>query len=674
MQFRGLELDKFQVDAVDALEAGRSVVVSAATGTGKTIIADYVIDKALKDGKRVFYTAPIKALSNQKFSQFKKIYGEDNVGILTGDISFNHEAPLVIMTTEIYRNMLLSKDPITKELAAVVFDEIHYLGDVDRGTVWEECIIFSPKHVRFVCLSATIPNARQFANWIESVQGHKVDVVTEKKRAVPLEHIFFDAWFGLSSLADMKGRKSKKQYPKYEELFSKKMHQRKSKYTQTHANPFSKHQQSESSHSHNKKEHLTHINLIQALQKTNRLSCIYFCFSRANTEKKSKELAQRMSFLTAEKKQEIDQLIVQKMQTTDPAVARLDTTKDLIFCLRRGIAFHHAGLLPILKELVEQSFELGFLSVLYATETFAVGINLPARTVCFDSLEKYDGSTFRYLRSTEYFQLAGRAGRRGLDKLGYSVSMVEPEFDDLDKIAHIITGETEPLISQYQLSYNTILNMIIHHTKEEREEILHASFYTYQQAGSHKERILAMYKKKIEKLQNMEYLEIIDNQDVLTPRGEFARHIYSNEIVLTELFTTEFAKEFSPLQIILLCAALEYEEKRGVSFKKGSHQATKELLDIFREDREIFTWFKECDADKLEPMLHTWITGGSFEQLTNLTTMPEGDIVRFMRRIIDVLQQLVHAVVITMPDNEELREKLLACIAAVDRGIVQVQL
>ncbi|MBI4451108.1 DEAD/DEAH box helicase, partial [Candidatus Woesearchaeota archaeon] len=198
MQFKSFTLDDFQVKAIESVERNNSVVVSAATGTGKTLIADYVIDKYLKEGKRVIYTAPIKALSNQKYRDFTHDYGRDAVGIITGDVQHNTGAPVLIMTTEIYRNMLLAKDPLIKETSYVVFDEIHFISDIERGTIWEESVIFSPEHIRFLCLSATIPNAEQFAAWISSIKHHPVDVVRYAHRAVPLKHWLFDVRRGLT--------------------------------------------------------------------------------------------------------------------------------------------------------------------------------------------------------------------------------------------------------------------------------------------------------------------------------------------------------------------------------------------------------------------------------------------------------------------------------------------
>lgn len=640
MEFRGLTLDRFQTEAIAHVDEHKSVVVSAATGTGKTLIADYVIDKALRDGKKVFYTAPIKALSNQKYSQFKRTYGEHSVGILTGDVVINAQAQLLIMTTEIYRNMLLVEDPITDDLQAVIFDEIHYLGDRERGTVWEEAIIFSPGHVRFLCLSATIPNARQFANWIESIKSHKVEVVTEKKRAVPLKHLFYDNRFGASSLDEIRERKRQRQYPSYKELYRSK---RRLPETQ-------------------QGRKLTHVELIEHLHSDHKLPCIYFCFSRALTEKKAEELAERHNFLSGEERGKVAEFIDRQLEELDPSIARLDTTRRLLRCLESGVSFHHAGLLPALKELTEQIFESNLLRVLYATETFAVGINLPAKTVCFDSLEKYDGFEFRYLRSSEYFQLAGRAGRRGMDKVGFVYSYVDPEFADLDAIAGITTHESEQLRSQYTLSYNTVLNLIATHTPEEREVILKSSFFTYQQRGK-PDRMLKRYDKMRKKLERLGYL----SGDDLAPKGEFARRIYQNELLITELFASKY--EWPPQQMLLLIAAMEYEPRRNVRWKKAKARETQAILEELSGERRLYRFVAESELPRIEQLVMRWAQGASFAEVLELTTLPEGDIVRFFRRLIDVLSQILHA-----SHDSLVRERVEFAIAAVDRDIVRVRL
>lgn len=633
MQFRNLELDGFQEEAIGYIEKGYSVIVSAATGTGKTLIADYVIDKYIKQGKRVFYTAPIKALSNQKFSEFKRLYGIENVGILTGDVSYNPSAPIVIMTTEIYRNMLLTKDPMLETLVYVIFDEIHYLGDYERGTVWEEAIIFSSNKVRFLCLSATIPNAKQFANWMEQIKKHDVKVVTEKKRAVPLNHLFYDNISGICTLDELKERIEQDRYPKYNDFFGRKTKLRKA----------------------------THLELVDQLEKRAMLPCIYFCFSRSSTEKKAEELSRKMD-LSVDSTLAIT-ITREKLRSLDEDLKGLKTTRVLRECIAKGIAFHHAGLMPVLKEIVEELFEKGLIKVLYATETFAVGINMPAKTVCFDSLEKYDGISFRFLNSKEYFQLAGRAGRRGIDEVGYAISYVDREFVDLKKVEYITTDDKEQLKSQYKLSYNTILNLIKNHTEHERKIILESSFYNYQRSMRDLHIVMAKYENKLGRLEKLGYL----SKGVLTDKGLFASKIYSHEIVISEVFSTDISKRLDSFEIMLLCASLEYEAKRNIKFEKAEYVKTRRLLQ--KLPTKLQKYFAKTDMHKLEHLLNIWYNQGSFGDLLALTNIPEGDIIRFLRRIIDMLQQVMHASLDT-----DLVVKIEHIIQRIDRDIVKVNL
>ena len=248
MKYNNFVLDQFQEDAIHAIEQDHTVMVSAATGTGKTLIADYTIEKFIKEKKRVVYTSPIKALSNQKYKDFKRAFGDQNVGILTGDITINRDAPVLVMTTEIYRNMVIAKDPLLEHLRYVIFDEIHFISDIERGYVWEESIIFSPPHVKFLCLSATIPNAHDFMNWMKTIKGHKITVVEHKQRAVPLEHKLYDPSFGMGNVDSFT---ELKKYPSYEGVKKKSM-------------GFEK----------NKTAYLDLINEIK-----NQLPCIFFVFS-----------------------------------------------------------------------------------------------------------------------------------------------------------------------------------------------------------------------------------------------------------------------------------------------------------------------------------------------------------------------------------------------------------
>jgi len=647
LKFKDFVLDRFQIEAIHSIENNHSVVVSAATGTGKTLIADYVIDKYLKQGKKIVYTAPIKALSNQKFNDFRKDYGDESVGILTGDVTINHGAPLLIMTTEIYRNMLLSNDPFIDDVAYVVFDEIHFLGDVERGTVWEESIIFSKSHTRFLCLSATIPNARQFANWISHVKNHEVDVVTEKKRAVPLKHEFFDSEHGFAKLDQIEEWKQLDKYPKY---YSSLKHKKRAREERMNV----------------KKK--SHVDLVRDLESKNKLPCIYFCFSRLLTEQKSDSLKRFKNYLNAQESAEAGRIIREKISGADPSIRDLKTTKLLRECLSKGVGFHHAGLLSVLKELVEDLFGRGLVKVLFATETFAVGINMPARTVCFDSLEKFDGINFRYLNSKEYFQLAGRAGRRGIDKEGLAVSVIERRMADIPKIKIITSDDKEPLKSQFKVSFNTVLNLLRSHTPEEQELLLKKSFYAYQQLGTKgASRIVASFEKKKGRLLSKGFIYKQDGSFELSEKGLFASRIYNDDLVVTNIFCSGKTKELGERDILLLIGAISFEERKNTRFKSRYNKVTNNVFDLFRDDKDVMIYLKKKPVQKLEQFLMSWLDGFEFVDVMQFTNILEGDIVRFFRQIIDLLQQIQHATL-----DDELREKVIALKKKIDRDVISV--
>ena len=647
IKFKDFVLDRFQIEAIHSIENNHSVVVSAATGTGKTLIADYVIDKYLKRDKKIVYTAPIKALSNQKYNDFRRSYGDDNVGILTGDVTINHSAPLLVMTTEIYRNMLLSNDPFVDDVAYVVFDEIHFLGDVERGTVWEESIIFSRDHVRFLCLSATIPNARQFANWINHVKNHEVDVVLEKKRAVPLKHEFYDTENGFATLKEIGEWKELDRYPKYYGSMKQKKRAREERMAI-------------------KKR--SHVDLLRDLESKDKLPCIYFCFSRALTEQKSDSLKRFKNYLNSTESVDAGKIIRERLSKADPSIRDLKTTKLLRECLSRGIGFHHAGLLSALKELVEDLFSRGLVKVLFATETFAVGINMPAKTVVFDSLEKFDGINFRYLNSKEYFQLAGRAGRRGIDKEGLAVSVIERRMADVPKIKVITSDDKEPLKSQFRVSFNTVLNLLRSHSPEEQKLLLEKSFYSYQQVGkTGSSRIVASFEKKKGQLLRKGFIFRQDDSFELSEKGLFASRIYSNELVVTNIFCSDITRELGEREILLLAGVIAFEERRNTKFKSRYKKVTDKVFDLFRGERDVFMFLKESPVQKLEQFLMSWLDGAEFVEVMELTNILEGDIVRFFRQILDLLQQIQHATL-----DDELREKVIALKKKVDRDVVSV--
>ncbi len=613
MQYKNLVLDPFQEDSIFAIEQNKSVVVSAPTGSGKTLIADYIIGKSLKDGKKVIYTAPIKALSNQKYREFSQDYGEENVGLLTGDISKNSGAPIVIMTTEIYRNMAITRDASLAALSYVVFDEIHFINDIERGYVWEESIIFSQDHVRFLCLSATIPNAQQFADWISAIKNHEVIVVKHEERPVPLYKSWFDAEAGITTLEHIREIKDI---------------------------PQDKYIRGKTHHRNAKTKAPSHVDLVKEI--TDKLPGFFFVFSRQKCQDYAGELSQKNLFPY---NQEISTFIREKLSTAPVEINDLKSTKLLRQTLPQGIAFHHAGLLPIIKEIVEDLFAKGLIHVLYTTETFAVGINMPAKSVCFDSLRKFDGISFRYLNSKEYFQIAGRAGRRGIDKEGFAYVMIDRRDFNYSLLKSITDKDVLPINSQFRLSVNTVLNLIKRHNQEEIDVILCKSFYTYQKYGVRFDQVAKhLFAFKFEamkkKLIKMQYIQ----NDRLTDKGEFASHIYSDEILTSELFATSFYYHLDEYQILLLTAAICYEFREKTEFYQQF--PTKHLSDLRKTIKRHHDLEKERrfrHLEELTSLVHPCSDGKSVLEIMKNTNLLEGDLIRFFRQMLDRLGQIRNA-------------------------------
>ncbi len=435
MFYRGLQLDRFQEEAIRAIDHERSVIVAAPTGAGKTVVAEYAVDKCIQGDRRVIYTAPIKALSNQKYRDFFERYG-DRVGILTGDVVLNPYAQILLMTTEIFRNTIFDDIERLADVEYAIFDEIHYINDVERGTVWEESIIFAPQHIKFACLSATIPNLNQFGDWMRSVREIEIDVVQELERPVPLEHHLYLDGYGIGTFDDL--RRSQQIIAKFSHLRD----DEKVDEIVTNGTP-----------------NLIRTDLVDYIQKRNRLPCLYFCFSRKQCERSAETYAHSSgrSFLKAEQREQILDLFDSLCIRHDIQDNRKAT--ELRSLISKGVAYHHAGMLPTLKEVVEQLFTSGLVQLLFTTETFAVGINMPACTAVFESLEKFDGVGFRYLKAREYHQMAGRAGRRGIDPVGYVYARVDPRFADIEKVRKITSNQIESIGSQFNLSYSSILNL-----------------------------------------------------------------------------------------------------------------------------------------------------------------------------------------------------------------------
>ncbi|MBW3019235.1 DEAD/DEAH box helicase [Candidatus Woesearchaeota archaeon] len=632
MRYKNYTLDKFQEDAINAIEENKSVVVSAPTGSGKTLIAEYIIDKELKRNKNVVYTAPIKALSNQKFKDFCKEYGEDKIGLLTGDVVINPEAPIRIMTTEIYRNMVLVNDPSIQNISYVVFDEIHYIDDPERGYVWEESLIFSPENIRFLCLSATISNADELTEWIASIKKHEIICIIHNKRPVPLHHAFFDVDLGVTTLEEIRNLK---RIPDYDNVFMRR--KRKKDIVEI---PY-------------------HADLVKAL--IDKTPMLFFCFSRRTCEAYCKDLSQKNYF---KGKPEIDAIIREKLKKIPEDAKRLRSARILFRSLPKGIGFHHAGLLPVLKDLVEDLFSKGLINVLYTTETFAVGINMPAKTVCFDSLRKFDGTGFRMLSSKEYFQIAGRAGRRGIDKEGFVVSMIyRPRFD-YKKLKRLTTAEAEPIQSRFRLSYNTVLNLMQRHSEKERNIILSQNFHVFQQKIKDLSIIRQKFDKLVKKLRKHKYLD----GDRLTEKGVFASHIFVDELIFGEIFATDFFSDLSVYQTLLLLACLVYERRKGYEVKNYYRDKESKFLKLKIRKNPFLKSKKQFEnIDELTGIIKPAFEKQNFFEILKNTNFLEGDMLRFFDQILDRTGQVKTATQFT-----EVMDRMRDCDTVVKHVIEEV--
>uniref|UniRef100_A0A8C5N3B0 SKI2 homolog, superkiller viralicidic activity 2-like n=1 Tax=Gouania willdenowi TaxID=441366 RepID=A0A8C5N3B0_GOUWI len=446
------ELDTFQKQAVLRLEAHDSVFVAAHTSAGKTVVAEYAIALSQKHMTRTIYTSPIKALSNQKFRDFKNTFND--VGLLTGDVQLSPESSCLIMTTEILRSMLYNGSEVIRDLEWVIFDEVHYINDTERGVVWEEVLIMLPDHVSIILLSATVPNALEFSEWIGRIKKRHIYVISTMKRPVPLEHYLYTGNSTKTQkemflLMDAAGNFLTKGY--YAAVDAKKER------TSKHAQSFG----AKTSHQHTtaSQDRSVWQTLLNFLSQRQQTPVVAFTFSRNRCDDNARSL-DSMDLTSSVEKAEIHsffQKSLSRLRGGDRQLPQILLMRDL---LKRGIAVHHSGILPILKEVIEMLFSRGLVKVLFATETFAMGVNMPARTVVFDNIRKHDGTTFRNLLPGEYIQMAGRAGRRGLDPTGTVIILCKAGVHEMADLHVMMLGKPTVLQSQFRLTYTMILNLL----------------------------------------------------------------------------------------------------------------------------------------------------------------------------------------------------------------------
>lgn len=466
------KLDPFQDTAISCIDRDESVLVSAHTSAGKTVVAEYAIAQSIRDKQRVIYTSPIKALSNQKYRELKAEFGD--VGLMTGDVTINPDAGCLVMTTEILRSMLYRGSELMKEVAWVIFDEVHYMRDKIRGVVWEETIIMLPDNVHYVFLSATIPNAMEFAQWICKIHSQPCHIVYTDFRPTPLQHYLFPAHGdGIYLVVDEKGTFR-------EENFQKAMTSIADKEGDDPAGiPSRTGGKSWKGGLHDSKSDIYKIVKMIWIKKYNPV--IVFSFSKRDCESLALKMS-KLDFNTPEEKKMLTKIFDNAISILSDEDKDLPQIKNILPLLKRGIGIHHSGLLPILKEIIEILFQEGLIKVLFATETFSIGLNMPAKTVVFTSVRKWDGTEFRWVSGGEYIQMSGRAGRRGLDDRGIVIMMIDEKMEP--QVAKgMLKGHADRLDSAFHLGYNMILNLL-RVEGISPEYMMKQSFYQFQKTKS----------------------------------------------------------------------------------------------------------------------------------------------------------------------------------------------
>lgn len=672
--FRGKTLFPFQERAAEAIHAGKNVLVAAPTGAGKTLVADVAIGQALSEGRKVVYTSPIKALSNQKFRDFRADYGEERVGIMTGDVTIRAEAPLLIMTTEIFRNTVFEDPARLQDFDFVVFDEVHYLDDVERGTVWEESILYAPHHVRVVALSATVPNVEELAAWIAEVRGREVEVVVERERPVPLVHKAWVPGRGPRALDELKRMA-------VEGTLRRERRTRRGSAARGHGPP-------RGSDAYASLVERATGDLLAFLAQRDLLPALYFVFSRKDCEHLARTHGGN-DLLTPEARTRL-------LARFDDLAARYETadapsTRELRRLAARGVLWHHAGMLPIDKEIVERLFTTGDVRLLFATETFALGVNMPARTVCFHALKKFDGVRVVPLRTRDYGQMAGRAGRQGIDKVGHVFSIYDARAVDPRDLQRLQEGAMEPVRSRFNLAYSSILNLY-DHLGERVVDAWQRSFARFhgrwsragkggkpgakpEHAGHEGPKTLGgrAIEARLEVLRRFHHLDAKG----LTRKGRIAAKISGYEIACTEAYEGGFLSRCGAVEAAMLFSAICYEARPGDEADpsgrtlKGIAQPFFERMARFRAyEKEV--GIPDCVREPqflIAGLVEAWAEGEDFAVLESMGTLAPGDLVRIFRMTIQMLRQTHFAI----PRGDPVQETLSSAILLLDRDVVDAK-
>ncbi len=660
----GFGLDRFQLDAIEALDKRVNVLVSAPTGSGKTLVANYAIGRELERQQRTFYTTPLKALSNQKYHELCELYGSARVGLLTGDTSINRTAPIVVMTTEVLRNMLLTESDQLTTLGLVVLDEVHFLQDPFRGGVWEEVLILTPAAVRFVALSATIGNAAFLGEWLSEVRGPTA-IIVENTRPIQLHnHVAVmkrgEPYAEIIDLLD--GPRLSNDARRIDNLMKSSRRFR----------PGAKWQGSKSSAPPPPFRAPRRSELMQALERDDLLPVIVFIFSRAACDDAVHQLRRDgLLFTKPEERREIEAIAEARLVDFSSDDLQALEYADFVDALRRGIAMHHAGMVPAFREIVETCFERNLLAVVFATETLALGVNMPARSVALERFTKYSDAGRQFLTSAEYAQMTGRAGRRGLDDEGHAIVCFASDLS-LHDVGRVALAPPADLHSSFRPTYNFTANLINHFDYETALDVVQRSFAQFENDRRPAGHRRPLTDQMIARHHVLEELGYADGWR-LSSEGQLLRSIYHEcDLLIAESISAGVFEGLEPAPLAGLLSCFVYESKRSTravnaakqvsTKKKRVHQdrlgqerrasITERLREInviaatVREVEERYRvpHFKEPDGH-FATIIAAWARGATLGTVLDLAdaeigqTSP-GDFVRNAKQVADLCEQL----------------------------------
>ncbi len=658
-------LDDFQHEAFHALDSGHSVLVSAPTGSGKTLVAAYAVHRALAAHGKAFYTTPLKALSNQKYAELVASYGKEHVGLLTGDTTLRPRAPVVVMTTEVLRNMLLAGSDLLEGLHTVVLDEVHFIQDPYRGGVWEEVLVLCPAEVRFVCLSATVNNADELGGWLRTVRGHTA-VIVERQRPIVLRHHFAvhrreDNETLLCPLLLDNGKPGGEGL-RIDQAVRRALQGRSAHWQGRGRGPRLPYRAPR------------RTEMVEELGWREMLPAIVFIFSRAACDDAVHQVVRDGVRLTdAAERSAIRQVAerrVEPLGDDDLAVLGFD---DWLEGLERGVAAHHAGLVPLFRETVEECFAAGLLKVVFATETLSLGINMPARSVVIERFTKYGGAGRATLTSGEYLQLTGRAGRRGLDEEGHAVVAWSNEIT-FAEAARVASAPPPDLRSAFRPTYNLAVNLVARFDRETAGAVLQRSFAQWQARTP--DLLLQQLSHRVEVLEGMGYLD----GWALTPAGRRLSRIYHEaDLLIAEALGADVLAGAEPAVLAGVLSAVVFEPRRARRLP-GQHGPRRDkkrgpLQDRLGDKRRAeLAWRGDAvttlaerirgveelhhvprtrqPAPGLATAVASWARGASFSTALGVAArdvgeLAPGDFVRTMKSVADLAQQVSHTAVDT---------------------------